>query len=165
MAKEKLNIEAMYQVRKSLWFTKDEVSFVAFNKDVILVKFRNIEDRTRILNLMPWLFNQCLFAMLPFIKGQELEGTNGQIDGHRRGEGNRGCGGYKLERQRIRMDGLYKVGRDESEIICTVKYERYQFSATYVALLDIPLRDATRKMNTSIRVTLAFNMEIGLKYS
>ncbi|MBA0754683.1 hypothetical protein Gogos_005526 [Gossypium gossypioides] len=80
MAKEKLNREAMYRVLKSLWFTKDEVNFVAFNKDVILVKFGDIEDRTRILNLMPWLFNQCLFAMLPFIKGQELKGYDFNIN-------------------------------------------------------------------------------------
>ncbi|MBA0772299.1 hypothetical protein Gotri_007708 [Gossypium trilobum] len=73
MAKEKINREAMYRVLKSLWFTKEEVSFVALNGGVILVKFGNIEDRTRILNLMPWLFDQCLFAMLPFIKGQEID--------------------------------------------------------------------------------------------
>ncbi|MBA0839344.1 hypothetical protein Goarm_005082 [Gossypium armourianum] len=53
---------------------KDEFSFVALNEDVILVKFENMKDRTRILNLMPWLINQCLFVMLPFIKGQELDG-------------------------------------------------------------------------------------------
>ncbi|MBA0662312.1 hypothetical protein Goklo_006461 [Gossypium klotzschianum] len=74
MAKEKLNRDVMYRVLKLLWFTKDEFSFVALNEEVILVKFKNIEDRTRILNLMPWLINQCLFVMLPFIKGQELDG-------------------------------------------------------------------------------------------
>ncbi|MBA0743545.1 hypothetical protein Gogos_006211 [Gossypium gossypioides] len=79
MAKEKLNREAMYQILKSLWFTKDEVSFVALNEDVILEKFENIEVRSRILNLMPWFFNQCLFAMLPFIKGQELDGYDFNI--------------------------------------------------------------------------------------
>ncbi|MBA0862312.1 hypothetical protein Goshw_007016, partial [Gossypium schwendimanii] len=73
MAKEKVNKEAMYRVPKSLWFINEEVSFVALNEEVILVKFGNIEDRTRILNLMLWLFDQCLFAMLPFIKGQELD--------------------------------------------------------------------------------------------
>ncbi|MBA0715751.1 hypothetical protein Golax_014637 [Gossypium laxum] len=63
----------MYRVLKSLWFTKEEVSFVTLNGGVILVKFDNIEDRMRILNLMPWLFDQCLFVMLPFINGQELD--------------------------------------------------------------------------------------------
>ncbi|MBA0772015.1 hypothetical protein Gotri_007459, partial [Gossypium trilobum] len=38
MAKEKINKEAMYRVFKLLWFTK-EVSFVALNEEVILVKF------------------------------------------------------------------------------------------------------------------------------
>ncbi|MBA0653561.1 hypothetical protein Goklo_020722 [Gossypium klotzschianum] len=73
MAKEKINREAMYRVLKLLWFIKEEVSFVNLNGGVILVKFDNIKDRTRILNLMPWLFDQCLFVMLPFIKGQELD--------------------------------------------------------------------------------------------
>ncbi|KAB1998687.1 hypothetical protein ES319_D12G107100v1 [Gossypium barbadense] len=79
MAKEKLNQEAMYRVLKSLWFTKDEVSFVALNEDVILEKIENVEVRSRILNLMPWFFNQCLFSMLPFIKGQELDGYDFNI--------------------------------------------------------------------------------------
>ncbi|MBA0561086.1 hypothetical protein Golob_017939, partial [Gossypium lobatum] len=56
----------------SIMFTKEEVSFVALNEGVILVKFGKI-DRTRILNLNPWLFDQSLFAMLPFVKGQELD--------------------------------------------------------------------------------------------
>ncbi|MBA0580914.1 hypothetical protein Gorai_023113 [Gossypium raimondii] len=57
----------MYRVLKSLWFTKEEVNFVALNERLILVKFGNIDDRTRILNLTLWLFDQCLFAMLPFV--------------------------------------------------------------------------------------------------
>ncbi|MBA0804861.1 hypothetical protein Gohar_004422, partial [Gossypium harknessii] len=73
IAKEKINKEAMYRAPKSLWFINEEVSFVALNEEFILVKFGSIEDRTRILNLMLWLFDQCLFAMLPFIKGQELD--------------------------------------------------------------------------------------------
>ncbi|MBA0772115.1 hypothetical protein Gotri_007551, partial [Gossypium trilobum] len=39
MAKEKINKEAMYRVPKSLWFINEEVSFVALNEEVILVKF------------------------------------------------------------------------------------------------------------------------------
>lgn len=38
------------------------------------MKFGNIDDRTRILNLIPWLFSQCLFALLPFVKGQKIDG-------------------------------------------------------------------------------------------
>ncbi|MBA0687206.1 hypothetical protein Goari_014760 [Gossypium aridum] len=36
-------------------------------------KFGIIEDRTRILKLPPWLFDQCLFAMLPYVKDQDLD--------------------------------------------------------------------------------------------
>ncbi|PPS09658.1 hypothetical protein GOBAR_AA10983 [Gossypium barbadense] len=72
MSEEKINRETMYRVLKSLWFTKEAVSFMALNEEVILVKFGNIDDRTRILNLTPWLFYQCLFAMLTFVKGQEM---------------------------------------------------------------------------------------------
>ncbi|TYI35963.1 hypothetical protein ES332_A03G110900v1 [Gossypium tomentosum] len=74
ISEEKVNKEAMYHVIEPLWFIKEEVSFVALNDGVILVKFGNIDDRMRILNLIPWLFNQCLFALFPFIKGQELDG-------------------------------------------------------------------------------------------
>lgn len=56
MSEEKINRETMYRVLKSLWFTKEAVSFMALNEEVILVKFGNIDDRTRILNLTPWLF-------------------------------------------------------------------------------------------------------------
>ncbi|MBA0800524.1 hypothetical protein Gohar_010950 [Gossypium harknessii] len=73
MSGEKINKEAMYRVLKSLWFTKETVNFVALNEGVILVKFGNINDRTRILNLTLWLFDQFLFVMLPFVKGQEMD--------------------------------------------------------------------------------------------
>ncbi|MBA0817641.1 hypothetical protein Gohar_019698, partial [Gossypium harknessii] len=36
MVKEKINREAMYQVLKLLWFTKEDVSFVALNGGVML---------------------------------------------------------------------------------------------------------------------------------
>ncbi|MBA0613074.1 hypothetical protein Godav_013584 [Gossypium davidsonii] len=51
---------------------KEEVSFVALTEGVILVKFGAIDDRTRILNLSPWLFDWCLFALLPFAIGEVL---------------------------------------------------------------------------------------------
>ncbi|MBA0748129.1 hypothetical protein Gogos_004979 [Gossypium gossypioides] len=73
MAIEKPNREAMYRVLRSLWLTKYEVNFVALNEEVIMVKFGCVEDRNRILNMMPWLFDNCLFAMLPFVKDKELE--------------------------------------------------------------------------------------------
>ncbi|PPR99258.1 hypothetical protein GOBAR_AA21415 [Gossypium barbadense] len=49
------------------------------NKDLlrrmsmILIKFGAIEDRTQILNLSPWLLDQYLFAMLSYVKDQELD--------------------------------------------------------------------------------------------
>ncbi|XP_052483725.1 uncharacterized protein LOC128039295 [Gossypium raimondii] len=73
MATELPNREAMYRVLKSLWFTKEEVDFVALKDGVIIVKFGCQEDRSRILNLSPWLFDRCLFSLLPFEKGKELE--------------------------------------------------------------------------------------------
>ncbi|KAG8503158.1 hypothetical protein CXB51_000959 [Gossypium anomalum] len=69
MAEEKPNRE----VFRSLWFTKEEVNFVELNEDVIIVKFGCLEDRSRILNLMLWLFDNCLFAMKPFIKGKNID--------------------------------------------------------------------------------------------
>ncbi|KAH1129737.1 hypothetical protein J1N35_001115 [Gossypium stocksii] len=73
MYEEKINREVMYRVLKSLWSSKEAVNFVALNEGVMLVKFGNIDDRTRILNLAPWLFAQCLFALLPFVKGLDME--------------------------------------------------------------------------------------------
>ncbi|MBA0787387.1 hypothetical protein Gotri_027388 [Gossypium trilobum] len=53
MAREQPNREAMYRVFKSLWYTKEEVDFVSLKEGVIIVKFGCLEDRSRILNLMP----------------------------------------------------------------------------------------------------------------
>ncbi|MBA0880242.1 hypothetical protein Goshw_019760, partial [Gossypium schwendimanii] len=61
------------EVFKSLWLTKEEVNFVALNNGAIIVKFRCLEDRSRILNLMPWLLDNCLFAMMAFIKGKDID--------------------------------------------------------------------------------------------
>ncbi|KAH1128708.1 hypothetical protein J1N35_000086 [Gossypium stocksii] len=79
MAKEKLNREAMYRVFRSLWFMKEEVNFVALNEDAIIVKFGCLEDRSRILNLMPWLFDSCLFAIMPFIKVLDTSNAIGKL--------------------------------------------------------------------------------------
>ncbi|KAG8501576.1 hypothetical protein CXB51_003846 [Gossypium anomalum] len=73
MSDEKANKKVMYWVLKSLWFTKEPVYFVAMMEGIYIVKFGNIKDRTRILNLAPWLFNNCLFAMLPYVQGQKME--------------------------------------------------------------------------------------------
>ncbi|PPS01653.1 hypothetical protein GOBAR_AA19008 [Gossypium barbadense] len=70
MATETLNREAMYRVFRSLWYTKEEVDFVALKEGVVIVKFVCLEDRSRILNLSPWFFDRCLFSMLPFEQGK-----------------------------------------------------------------------------------------------
>ncbi|KAH1091316.1 hypothetical protein J1N35_018573 [Gossypium stocksii] len=73
MAEVKPNREEMYRVFQLLWFTKEEINFVALKEEVIIVKFGCLEDRSRILSLMPWLFDNCLFSLLPFIKGKEID--------------------------------------------------------------------------------------------
>ncbi|KAH1047488.1 hypothetical protein J1N35_038272 [Gossypium stocksii] len=73
MVEEKSNREVMYKVFKLLWFTKEEVNFVALKEDAIIVKFGCLEDRSRTFNLMPWLFDNFLFAMMPFIKGKDID--------------------------------------------------------------------------------------------
>ncbi|MBA0789193.1 hypothetical protein Gotri_025330 [Gossypium trilobum] len=63
----------MYRVFKSLWYTKEEVDFFALKEGVLIVRFGYQEDRRRILNHKPWLFDRCLFSMLPFEKGKDIE--------------------------------------------------------------------------------------------
>ncbi|KAK5825733.1 hypothetical protein PVK06_020596 [Gossypium arboreum] len=73
MAIEAPNREAMYRVFRSLWYTKEDIDFVALKEGVVTVKFGYLEDQSRILNLTPWLFDRCLFSMLPFKKGKDIE--------------------------------------------------------------------------------------------
>ncbi|MBA0804901.1 hypothetical protein Gohar_004456, partial [Gossypium harknessii] len=73
MAIEQPDKEAMYRVFKVLWFTKEEVDFVALKEGFVIVKFGCMEDRSRILNLSPWLFDRCLFSMVPFERGKEMD--------------------------------------------------------------------------------------------
>ncbi|XP_040932053.1 uncharacterized protein [Gossypium hirsutum] len=72
MANEHPNREEMYRVFRSLWYTKEDVDFVALKEGAVIVKFGCLEDRSRILNLMPWLFDKCLFSMVPFVKGKNI---------------------------------------------------------------------------------------------
>lgn len=76
MAEEKFNKEAMYRVFRSMWFTKEPVCFVALDEKMFLVKFRRIEDRERILNMSPWLFDQCLISLVPFEKNKDHKDYN-----------------------------------------------------------------------------------------
>lgn len=73
MAKEKISKEAKYKVFRSLWFTKKPANFVEIPTGIFLVKFGAKDVKTRIRNLAPWLFDQCLFALTPFIKDQEIK--------------------------------------------------------------------------------------------
>lgn len=70
MADEKINKEAMYRVFRSFWFTKEQVNFAALNEEVFLVKFGRLEDRERIQNMAPWLFDKCLISLVPFEKNK-----------------------------------------------------------------------------------------------
>ncbi|KAK5825504.1 hypothetical protein PVK06_020345 [Gossypium arboreum] len=63
----------MYRVFRSLWYTKEEVDFVALKEGTVIVKFGCLEDRSRILNLMLWLFDKCLFSILPFENGKDID--------------------------------------------------------------------------------------------
>ncbi|PPD96872.1 hypothetical protein GOBAR_DD06140 [Gossypium barbadense] len=73
MATEFSNREVMYRVFKSLWFTKEEVDFVALREGTVIVKFGCLEDQSRILNLTSWLFDRCLFSMVPFKNGKAID--------------------------------------------------------------------------------------------
>ncbi|MBA0729004.1 hypothetical protein Golax_023444, partial [Gossypium laxum] len=48
----------------------DAITVIA--NDLFLVKFGLREDRERILNLAYWSFDQCLFSMVPFVKGYDM---------------------------------------------------------------------------------------------
>ncbi|KAK5772489.1 hypothetical protein PVK06_048778 [Gossypium arboreum] len=73
MSNEKINKELMYRVLRSVWYTKEEVNFLELKEKVILVKFGEVDDRPRILNLSPWLFDQNLFSLTLYVKDKEIE--------------------------------------------------------------------------------------------
>ncbi|MBA0592183.1 hypothetical protein Gorai_009169, partial [Gossypium raimondii] len=126
MAIEPPNMEAMYRVFKSLWFTKAEVDFVALKEGPVIVKFGCIEDSSHILNLSPWLFDRCLFSMVPFEKGKEIDLRAGPIDWKDR---NRGW--MEFMRLKAKINALKPwrrivklVDKDGLEMIGLLKYER-----------------------------------------
>lgn len=73
LSKEKVNKNAIYRVFCSLWYTKEWVNFVEMVEGTFLVKFGLVEDRDRILNLSPWLFDQNIFSLVPFVKEKDLD--------------------------------------------------------------------------------------------
>lgn len=58
----------MYRVSWSLWYTKEGMNFVELIDGIYLVKFNLVEDRERILNMVPWLFYQNLISMVSFME-------------------------------------------------------------------------------------------------
>ncbi|MBA0679822.1 hypothetical protein Goari_011568 [Gossypium aridum] len=122
MAKEKSNREAMYRVFKSLWLTKEEVNFVALNNGAIIVKFRCLEDRSRILNLMPRLLDNCLFAMMPFFKGKDIDTYEFKMSLFWLRVYNIPL--EYMDCQTVLGFGNAIVEREAIEIICVLKYER-----------------------------------------
>lgn len=57
LTSEKVNKEAIYRVLRSLWYTFEWVNFVEVSEGCFLIKFGSMDDRERILNLTPWLFD------------------------------------------------------------------------------------------------------------
>lgn len=49
------------------------MNFVALKEGAVIVKFSYMENQDRILNLMPWLFDKCLFSIVPFENGKDIE--------------------------------------------------------------------------------------------
>ncbi|TYI68924.1 hypothetical protein E1A91_D08G119600v1, partial [Gossypium mustelinum] len=129
MTNERINKEAMYRVLRSLWFTKEEVNFVELRDKVILVKFGVVDrdlnsDRTRILNLAPWLFDQCLFALLPYMDRQMALEVGEAISEVM------AIDWRDSEEKQVKIDVLkhlrrvvYLVRQGDIEIICAIKYE------------------------------------------
>ncbi|KAG8495532.1 hypothetical protein CXB51_013393 [Gossypium anomalum] len=189
MAEEKPNREAMYRVFRNLWYTKEEVLFVALKEDIIIVKYGNPEDRSRILNLTPWLFDNCLFTMLPFLRiyNIRLEYMERQtaIDiGNALGElvaidwkdKNGGWTEFLMLKIKINISKPVRsvvkfVGNDRIEIICALKYERLPNFCYYCSLIGHTLQKCKSKERDSdcnvlnlqyggwLRVNLAASIE------
>nr|KJB44768.1 hypothetical protein B456_007G271800 [Gossypium raimondii] len=130
MSGEKVNKNAVYRVLNSLWFTKKDVNFVELKEGVIL----------------------CLFAMLPYVKDQDLdtyalnispfwlrifniplEYMDKQAIGEVVAIDWRDNDGKwtKYIRVRVKLDVLkplrkvvHLVRNDGIEIVCTIKYKR-----------------------------------------
>ncbi|KAG8499308.1 hypothetical protein CXB51_005818 [Gossypium anomalum] len=131
----------MYRVFRSLWFTKEELNFVALKDEAIIIKFGCLEDKSRILNLMPWLFENYLFSMMPFLRiyNISLEYMDRQIAldvGKSIGElvaidwKDRNRGWTEFIRIKVKINTskslrriVKLVGRERTEIICALKNE------------------------------------------
>lgn len=59
--------EAMYRVLRSLWYTNDWVNFVEVGSGCFLIMFGFVEDRDRIFNMAPLLFDQHILSMVPYV--------------------------------------------------------------------------------------------------
>ncbi|KAG8486025.1 hypothetical protein CXB51_019383 [Gossypium anomalum] len=180
MSKERINRKAIYRVLKSLWFTKEEVNFVALDEGVIFVKFGAIEDRRRILNLSPWLFDQCLFALLPFVKGQDLikyafnitpfwtriyNIPFEQMDRQVAVDVGEAIGEVLAIDWRDRDGGWIDYIRLRIKIDMLKPFRRMVHLVGSDGLLVIRLKNALEKKNIMKRATLASNMEVGSRFN
>lgn len=46
---------------------------------MFLIKFGNIEDRGRVMNLASWMFDQNILSMVQYEKGKELSSYSFQV--------------------------------------------------------------------------------------
>ncbi|KAG8478646.1 hypothetical protein CXB51_028454 [Gossypium anomalum] len=116
------NKVVMYRVVKSLWFTKELAYFLAMTEGIYVVKFGNFEDRTRMLNLAPWLFDNCLFTMLPYgvmgeVVGIDWRDRDGYWIGYLRVK-------FNIDISNPLRRVVHWVGNEGTEILCGIKYER-----------------------------------------
>ncbi|MBA0596445.1 hypothetical protein Gorai_013264 [Gossypium raimondii] len=81
----------MYKVLKSIWFTNDEVYFVALKEEVFLVKFESIEELNGYdFNINPFWIRIFNIPLEKMDRQMAIEVGSGKSYP--------GCGGYKLER-------------------------------------------------------------------
>ncbi|MBA0729932.1 hypothetical protein Golax_022888, partial [Gossypium laxum] len=138
MSVEKVNQEAMYQVFKSLWFTKEEVNFVAIKEGAILVKFGNVEDRKRILNLSPWLFDHAIGEVIATVWHDRKGGWTEYI------------------RLRVILD-IFKplrrvvqfVNSESVVYVCAIKYERLPIFYYSCSLISYSTQKCDKKVDLS----------------
>ncbi|MFQ6658804.1 hypothetical protein Gotur_027916 [Gossypium turneri] len=154
MSVEKVNREAMYLVFKSLWFTKEEVNFVALKEGVILVKFGNVEDRKRILNLSPWLFDHIPLEYMDTQVAMDVGSATGEViatDWHDR-EG----GWREYIRLRVIID-IFKplrrvvqfVNSESAVYVCAIKYETLPIFCYSCGLISYSTQKCDKKVDLS----------------
>lgn len=69
----------MYRVLRSLWYTKEWVNFMEVGSGCFLIKFGSVEDRYQIFSMAPWLFDQHILSMVPYVKDKAWSKYNFQM--------------------------------------------------------------------------------------